>query len=220
MHSRPEAAGRAVCAKARAAQQKMHRAAWGMEPAAGVESAAVRVAPARQEADSETERYAGKRYRRIEMAIEIVREYLKQWGADQRILEFDTSSATVELAAQAVGCEPARIAKTLSFKVHERCVLIVAAGDARVDNSKYKAFFHTKAKMLTADEATELVGHAVGGVCPFGVKPGVEVYLDESLKRFETVFPAAGSSNSAIEVTMEELERYSGGQWIDVCKGY
>ena len=154
------------------------------------------------------------------MSIEVVRKYLKQWNADERILEFDVSSATVELAAQAVGCEPARIAKTLSFKVEDHCVLIVAAGDAKVDNAKYKANFHTKAKMLRQEEVTELIGHAVGGVCPFGVNPGVEVYLDESLKRFTTVFPAAGSSNSAIEVTMDELELYSGGRWIDVCKGY
>lgn len=155
------------------------------------------------------------------MAIEAVRAYLKKWDADKRILEFPVSSATVELAAQAVGCEPARIAKTLSFLVDEHPVLIVAAGDAKVDNHSYKAFFHTKAKMLTPDQAAELVGHAVGGVCPFAVKEGVEVYLDESLRRFETVFPAAGSSNSAIEVTMEELELYSGSsRWINVCKGW
>ena len=155
------------------------------------------------------------------MAIEAVREYLKQWNADERILEFEVSSATVELAAQAVGCEPARIAKTLSFLVDDQAVLIVAAGDAKVDNPKYKAFFHTKAKMLSMEQVTELIGHAVGGVCPFGVKEGVEVYLDESLRRFETVFPAAGSSNSAIEVTMEQLEQYCGKcTWIDVCKGW
>lgn len=155
------------------------------------------------------------------MAIELVREYLKKWNADQRIIEFDVSSATVELAAQAAGCEPARIAKTLSFKVNEHCILIVAAGDAKVDNAKYKAQFHTKAKMLAPAETESLIGHAVGGVCPFGVKPGVEIYLDESLKRFETVYPAAGSSNSAIEVTLEELEMYSGcSVWIDVCKGW
>lgn len=155
------------------------------------------------------------------MAIEVVRQYLKKWDADTRILEFPVSSATVELAAQAVGCEPARIAKTLSFLVDGHAVLIVAAGDAKVDNAKFKALFHTKAKMLTPEQVTELVGHAVGGVCPFGVKEGCEVYLDESLKRFETVFPAAGSSNSAIEVTMEELELYSGSsRWINVCKGW
>lgn len=153
------------------------------------------------------------------MAIEIVREYLKRWDADKRILEFPVSSATVELAAQAVGCEPARIAKTLSFLVEDHAVLVVAAGDVKIDNSKYKAAFHTKAKMLTAQQVTEMIGHAVGGVCPFGVKDGVEIYLDESLKRFETVFPAAGSSNSAIELTLAQLEEYSGSSaWVDVCK--
>ena len=155
------------------------------------------------------------------MAIEVVREYLKQWDADKRILEFPVSSATVELAAQAVGCEPARIAKTLSFLVGDHAILIVTAGDAKIDNAKYKGLFHTKAKMLGFDQVTEMIGHAVGGVCPFGVKEGVEVYLDESLKRFHTVFPAARSSNSAIEVTMEQLEQYSGSsQWVDVCKGW
>ena len=155
------------------------------------------------------------------MAIEVVREYLKKWDADKRIIEFDTSSATVELAALAVGCEPARIAKTLSFLVEDHAILIVAAGDAKVDNPKYKAQFHTKAKILSPDQVTEMIGHAVGGVCPFGVKPGVEIYLDESLRRFDTVFPAAGSSNSAIELSMEELERFSGStNWIDVCKGW
>ena len=155
------------------------------------------------------------------MSIQIVREYLKKWNADQKILEFDVSSATVELAAQALGCEPARIAKTLSFLVEGHCVLVVAAGDAKIDNPKYKACFHTKAKMLSHDQVTEMVGHAVGGVCPFGVKEGTEVYLDESLKRFETVFPAAGSSNSAIELTLPELETYSGSRgWVDVCKGW
>ena len=155
------------------------------------------------------------------MAIEVVKEYLKQWDADKRILEFPVSSATVELAAQAVGCEPARIAKTLSFLVGDHAILIVTAGDAKIDNAKYKGLFHTKEKMLGFDQVTEMIGHAVGGVCPFGVKEGVEVYLDESLKRFHTVFPAAGSSNSAIEVTMEQLEQYSGSsQWVDVCKGW
>ncbi len=153
------------------------------------------------------------------MAIETVREYLKQWNAESRILEFPVSSATVELAALAVGCEPARIAKTLSFLVKDHPVLIVTAGDRKIDNAKYKALFHTKAKMLYPEQVTELVGHAVGGVCPFGVKEGVEICLDESLKRFKTVFPAAGSGNSAIEVTMEELERFSGSsRWVDVCR--
>ena len=153
------------------------------------------------------------------MSIEKVRAYFAQFGMEKRILEFDVSSATVELAAQAVGCEPARIAKTLSFFMGDHPILIVAAGDRRVDNHKYKEVFHTKARMLTPEQAVELVGHAVGGVCPFAVKPGVEIYLDESLRQFDTVFPAAGSSNSAIEVTMEELERFSGStNWVDVCK--
>jgi prolyl-tRNA editing enzyme YbaK/EbsC (Cys-tRNA(Pro) deacylase) len=134
-------------------------------------------------------------------------------------MEFEVSSATVELAAEAVGCEPGRIAKTLSFMVEEHPILIVAAGDARIDNHKYKTRFGKKAKMLTPEEAETLVGHAVGGVCPFAVNDGVTVYLDESLKRYPTVFPACGSSNSAIELTMEELEKYSGfAAWIDVCK--
>lgn len=153
------------------------------------------------------------------MAFERAKEYLKQFGLEDRIKVFETSSATVDLAAQAVGCEPARIAKTLSFKVGEECVLIVAAGDARIDNGKYKAQFHTKAKMLSFEEVEELVGHAVGGVCPFGVKEGVHVYLDESLKRFDVVYPACGSSNSAVELKVEELEKASGSEgWIDVCK--
>ena len=155
------------------------------------------------------------------MSIERVREYFKQYGIEDKIMEFDVSSATVELAAEAVGCEPARIAKTLSFLVGDTPILIVAAGDARIDNPKYKAQFHTKAKMLTKDEVTEKIGHAVDGVCPFAVKQGAEIYLDESLRRFEVVYPAAGSSNSAIPMTLEELEKYSGSlQWIDVCKGW
>ena len=138
---------------------------------------------------------------------------------ENRILEFPVSSATVELAAQAVGCAPQRIAKTLSFMVGEKPILIVAAGDAKIDNPKYKAQFATKAKMLSFDQAAELIGHAVGGVCPFAVNDGVAVYLGESLKRFITVFPACGSSNSAIELTLPELEQYSGYlSWIDVCK--
>ncbi len=155
------------------------------------------------------------------MSIEKVREYLKQWNMDERIREFDVSSATVELAAQALQCEPARIAKTLSFKVEDGCVLIVAAGDAKIDNSKFKGFFNTKAKMLTPDEVIEYTGYAIGGVCPFGVNDHVRVYLDVSLKRFTTVFPACGSSNSAIELTPDELEKYSKSLgWIDVCKGW
>lgn len=155
------------------------------------------------------------------MAIEKVKEYFKQWDMDDKILEFDVSSATVELAAQAVGCEPKRIAKTLSFMVNEKVILIVVAGDARIDNSKYKAQLLTKAKMISPDEVMNLTGHGVGGVCPFGINEGVTVYLDESLKRFETVFPACGSSSSAIELTMSELEKYSKySSWIDVCKGW
>jgi prolyl-tRNA editing enzyme YbaK/EbsC (Cys-tRNA(Pro) deacylase) len=154
------------------------------------------------------------------MAIERVREYFRKFGMEERIMEFEVSSATVELAAEAVGCEPGRIAKTLSFMVEEHPILIVAAGDARIDNHKYKTRFGKKAKMLTPEEAETLVGHAVGGVCPFAVNDGVTVYLDESLKRYPTVFPACGSGNSAIELTTEELEQYSGfAAWIDVCKG-
>lgn len=155
------------------------------------------------------------------MSIEAVRTYFHALGIEDRIQEFPVSSATVELAAQALNCAPERIAKTLSFKIDEGAILIVAAGDAKIDNSKFKGQFHTKAKMLTADEVIQLVGHAVGGVCPFAVKDGVPVYLDESLKRFQTVFPACGSSSSAIELTIPELERYSGSsQWVDVCKGW
>lgn len=155
------------------------------------------------------------------MSIELVRAYFNQLGIEDRVQEFSVSSATVELAAQALNCDPSRIAKTLSFKVNEAPVLIVAAGNTKVDNSKFKAFFHTKAKMLTAEEAVEMIGHAVGGVCPFAVKDGVTVYLDESLKRFKTVFPACGSANSAIELTIPELEQYSDFQeWVDVCKGW
>ena len=155
------------------------------------------------------------------MSITSVRAYLAQFGLDSKVLEFPVSSATVELAAEAAGVIPARIAKSLSFKVDGKAILIVTAGDAKVDNAKFKAAFHTKAKMLTPDEAEELVGHAVGGVCPFGVKEGVTVYLDESLKRFHTVFPACGSSNSAIELTIPELERLSGyTAWVDVCKNW
>lgn len=153
------------------------------------------------------------------MSIEKVRAYFREFGMEERILEFPVSSATVELAAIAVGCESQRIAKTLSFMVGEKPILIVAAGDAKIDNPKYKARFSQKAKMLSFDQAAELIGHAVGGVCPFAVNDGVTVYLDESLKRFETVFPACGSSNSAIELTIPELEQYSGFcAWVDVCK--
>ena len=153
------------------------------------------------------------------MSIERVRNYLQKWNMQDRIQEFDVSSATVELAAQALNVEGARIAKTLSYLVDGAAILVVAAGDIRVDNRKFKDAFHTKAKMLTADQAAEMIGHAVGGVCPFGVNEGVKVYLDESLKRFETVYPAAGSSNSAIELTIPELEELSGyTAWVDVAK--
>lgn len=155
------------------------------------------------------------------MAIEKVKAYFAQYGMQDRVLEFPVSSATVELAAEALHCEPCRIAKTLSFLVEEKPVLIVAAGDAKIDNHKYKAQFSTKAKMLSPAQVETLVGHAVGGVCPFAVQPGVTVYLDVSLRRFATVFPACGSSNSAIELSIPELERYSGfASWVDVCKGW
>ncbi|MGN0708090.1 MAG: YbaK/EbsC family protein [Faecalibacterium sp.] len=155
------------------------------------------------------------------MAIEKVKEYFRQFGIEGRIQELGESSATVELAAQALHTAPCRIAKTLSFLVGESPVLIVAAGDAKINNQKYKEQFATKAKMLTPEQAETLVGHAVGGVCPFAVQPGVKVYLDASLRRFETVFPACGSSNSAIELTIPELEQYSAfDAWVDVCKGW
>lgn len=155
------------------------------------------------------------------MSIERVKAYFGEYGMEERVREFPVSSATVELAAEALGCEPCRIAKTLSFMTEKGAILVVAAGDAKIDNKKYKGQFNTKAKMLSPQEALELVGHAVGGVCPFGVKEGVSVYLDVSLRRFDTVFPACGSSNSAIELTIPELEKYSGCRaWVDVCKGY
>ena len=156
------------------------------------------------------------------MSIQKVRAYFEERGMADRIREFDVSSATVELAAVAVGVEGARIAKSLSFKVGDKPVIIVVAGDAKIDNGKYKAQFHTKAKMLTYEEAHDLIGHDVGGVCPFALPEDVKVYLDVSLKRFETVFPAAGSSSSAIELTCEELERHSSNfvEWVDVCKGW
>lgn len=155
------------------------------------------------------------------MAIEKVKAYFRELGMEDRVREFDVSSATVELAAQALSCEPCRIAKTLSFLVDGKAILIVAAGDAKIDNPKYKARYGTKAKMLTPEEVDALIGHSVGGVCPFAVNEGVSVYLDESLKRFETVFPACGSGNSAIELTIPELEQYSGyTAWVDVCKGW
>jgi prolyl-tRNA editing enzyme YbaK/EbsC (Cys-tRNA(Pro) deacylase) len=155
------------------------------------------------------------------MAIEKVKEYFKNYGMENRVQEFAASSATVELAAKALGCEPCRIAKTLSFMVKDNPILIVAAGDTKIDNAQYKAQFGTKAKMLTPMETETLIGHAVGGVCPFAVNDNVTVYLDKSLTRFDTVFPACGSSNSAIELTIEELEKYSSYvAWVDVCKGW
>lgn len=155
------------------------------------------------------------------MSIERGREYFRQFGIEDKVLEFEVSSATVELAAVAVGTEPKRIAKTMSFKINEQPILIVMAGDARIDNSKYKGQFHTKAKMLTPEEVDAMIGHSIGGVCPFGINEGVTVYLDESLKRFETVFPAVGSGNSAIELTIPELEKYSNSVgWINVSKDW
>ena len=153
------------------------------------------------------------------MSIEKVRAYFKEQGIEDKIQEFEVSSATVELAAQALGCEPERIAKSITFQAGDRIIMIVTAGDQKIDNPKYKAQCGTKAKMLAREEAEDLIGHAVGGVCPFAVNEGVEIYLDESLKRFETVFPACGSSNSAAEFTIPELEKYTNYlEWIDVCK--
>ena len=153
------------------------------------------------------------------MSVDKVKKYFAGYGMESRVLEFDVSSATVELAAAALKCEPGRIAKTLSFLVGEQPILIVSAGDVKIDNAKYKATFGKKAKMLTPEQVTELIGHAVGGVCPFAINPGVDIYLDASLKKYETAFPACGSSNSAIELTIPEMEKYSGyKEWIDVCK--
>lgn len=153
------------------------------------------------------------------MSVDKVKKYFAGYGMESRVLEFEVSSATVELAAAALNCEPGRIAKTLSFLVGEQPILIVSAGDVKIDNAKYKATFGKKAKMLTQEQVTELIGHAVGGVCPFAINPGVDIYLDASLKKYETAFPACGSSNSAIELTIPEMEKYSGyKEWIDVCK--
>ena len=153
------------------------------------------------------------------MSVELVRTYLKNWDLEDRIREFDVSSATVELAAEAGGCEPARIAKTMSFLVDGKAVLIVLAGDVKIDNRKFKDQFHTKAAMVKPEQLEELVGHPMGGVCPFAVKETVEVYLDDSLKRFETVYPAAGSPSSAVKLNLKELEQASGSKgWIDVSK--
>ncbi len=154
------------------------------------------------------------------MSIEKVREYFKARNMEDQILEFDVSSATVELAAKALNCDGSLIAKTLSFAVHDDIILIVAPGDVKIDNHKYKTRFGVKAKMLAAEDAEKLIGHAVGGVCPFAVNDGVQVFLDESLKRFEYVYPACGSSNSAIKLTIPDLEKYTDhfSGWVDVCK--
>jgi len=153
------------------------------------------------------------------MAIEAVKAFFRQYGMEHRILESAQSSATVALAAQAFGTEERRIAKSLSFLLGDKAILVVAAGDAKVNNQKYRAQFGAKAKMLTPEQVHNMIGHDVGGVCPFAIKPGVDVYLDTSLQRFETVFPACGSSNSAIELTLPELEQYAGSKaWVDVCK--
>ncbi len=153
------------------------------------------------------------------MSMERARAHLEAFRVAERIQEFDVSSATVDLAAQALGVEGARIAKTLSFKLDSGCILIVAAGDARIDNHKFKEQFHKKATMPSPDEVLEQIGHPVGGVCPFGINDGVAVYLDQSLKRFATVFPAAGTANSAIELAIDELYQFSGAKcWVDVCK--
>lgn len=155
------------------------------------------------------------------MSIEKVRAYFASVGLAERIQEFEVSSATVALAAEALHCEPGRIAKTLSFAQEEGAILIVAAGDAKVDNARFKARFGMKAKMLSHEDAVRLTGHAVGGVCPFAVNEGVPVYLDESLKRFDVVYPACGSSNSGIGLTIPELETHSRAEcWVDVCKGW
>lgn len=155
------------------------------------------------------------------MSLKKVTTYFKKFNIEDQILTFDSSTATVQQAAEALGCEPERIAKTLSFTVNDDVILVVAAGDAKIDNAKFKAFFNVKAKMLKADAVEEKVGHAIGGVCPFGIHENVSVYLDESLKRFDTVFPACGSSNSAIKLTIDALEHYSNNrQWINVCKNW
>lgn len=153
------------------------------------------------------------------MAIEKAREYLKKYGLENNVMEFDVSSATVEEAAKAVDCKEQEIAKTLSFLVEERPILIVVSGDSKIDNSKYKAEFHTKARMIPFDNVEEMIGHAVGGVCPFGVKDEVVIYLDNSLRKCETIYPACGSSNSAVKLTLEQLEQATNFEkWVDVCK--
>ena len=152
------------------------------------------------------------------MSLTQVKEFLKQFNRDQDIIEFNKSSATVELAAQALNCAPERIAKTLSFKVNNQTILIVTAGDMKIDNHKYKELFKTKAKMLSREEVLPAIGHEVGGVCPFAVNTDIKIYLDKSLQRFKTVFPACGSSNSAIEITINDLINYTQASWVDICK--
>lgn len=153
------------------------------------------------------------------MAIDKVKKYFKEFGMEDKVIEFDISSATVELAAIALNTEEKRIAKTMSFRLKDKCILVVLAGDAKISNSKYKAFFHEKAHMLKFEEVESTIGHPVGGVCPFAINEGIDVYLDESLKRFETVFPACGSANSAIELTIKELEKYSNyKEWVDISE--
>ncbi|MDO4977053.1 MAG: YbaK/EbsC family protein [Eubacteriales bacterium] len=153
------------------------------------------------------------------MALELAKRYLEEKGYGDRIMLFDISSATVELAAVAVGTEPEKIAKSLTFLLDDKAVMIICAGDAKVNNGKYKATFQKKAKMLTREQVNEMIGHDVGGVCPFGIKDGVDVYLDESLKRFEIVYPACGNASSAVRLSIEELETLSASKgWVDVCK--
>ena len=153
------------------------------------------------------------------MSIDKVRNYFKEHNIEKNIIELSTSTATVKEAAESLGTEECRIAKTLSFIVEDKPILIVVAGDAKIDNSKYKGYFHNKAKMIPFEEVNNLIGHNPGGVCPFAINEGVTVYLDDSLKRFDYVYPACGSSNSAIKLTIEELEKYSNyNSWIDVCK--
>jgi prolyl-tRNA editing enzyme YbaK/EbsC (Cys-tRNA(Pro) deacylase) len=153
------------------------------------------------------------------MSIETARAHFRKYGIEDRVLELDFSSATVELASRTLRVQPARISKTLAFRTPRGCMLVICSGDTRVDNRKFRDYFGIKAKMLLPEEVNEMVGHSVGGVCPFGIKEGIPVYLDESLLRFDTVFPAAGSSNSAIELTIDELFKYSGARgWVDVCR--
>ena len=156
------------------------------------------------------------------LSFESVKKHFEQWNREQDVMEFEKSSATVDQAAETIGVSPARIAKTLSFRGSlENAILIVAAGDAKIDNKKFRHFFGFKARMLSPDEVLEQTGHAIGGVCPFGLKNDLAVYLDVSMHRFDTVFPACGSTNSAIELTKEELFEYSGAkEWVDVCKGW